>query len=371
MQVDADLCGGNISVVGQHGRTVELRLRSDNAANILQWFHFRVNASPHEDVRLVIANASDATFAHGFLGYQAFASYDLDRFFRVPTAIEDGRRLVLHHRPERDTTYYSYFGAYPLERGDALLGAAKRSPEARVVTFGESLEGRPLSLVVFGKERPGKRRIWLVGRQHPGETMGSWFVEGAIGRLLAEDDPLTSALLGEAVVYVVPNLNPDGSTRGNFRTNAAGRDLNREWLTPGEGTSPEILALRRTMEHAGADLFLDVHGDEHAESAFAIGCEGNPRWSERLYHLERRFVEDLGRRDASFSATLDYGADDPGKGDLRIGNNWVGDRFDCLSLTIEMPFKAGPHRGGFGPERAVELGRVSLESVLQSLGALR
>ena len=27
-------------------------------------------------------------------------------------------------------------------------------------------------------------------------------------------------------------MNPDGSVRGNLRTNAAGANLNREWMTP-------------------------------------------------------------------------------------------------------------------------------------------
>jgi murein tripeptide amidase MpaA len=33
-------------------------------------------------------------------------------------------------------------------------------------------------------------------------------------------------------------MNPDGSVRGNLRTNAAGANLNREWLNPTHGTQP-------------------------------------------------------------------------------------------------------------------------------------
>ena len=369
MHVDADLCGGSIVVADhRHGALAELSLRADSAAGIRQWFHFRARGARDADVELTIVDAGQAMHPDAFRGYRAHASYDLERWFRVPTDF-DGRRLVIGHRPERDTVHYSYFAAYPLDRLAALLSVVDRSPRARVVSIGTSVEGRPIELVVLGEDGPGKRRVWIAGRQHPGETMGSWFVEGTLARLLAEDDPVTDALLGDAVVYVLPNLNPDGSTRGNFRTNAAGRDINREWHAPNRDTSPEILAARSIMEQAGVDLFLDVHGDEHTDVAFAIGCEGNPGFSPRLHSLERRLARGLARHDGCFSSEFDYGADDPGKGDLRIGNNWVGERFDCLSMTIEMPFKEG--RSGFGPDRASQLGRSSLEAVLESLGALR
>ncbi len=371
MQVDAELCGGNIFVVGHRNGTMEIGLRSDNAANILQWFHFRVHTRPFASVKLAITNAMTATFSGGFFDYQAFASYDLDHWFRVPTEMDGGRRLVIHHRPELSTTYYSYFAAYPLARIASLLGVVERSERARVIQIGWSVEGRPLPLVILGQERPGKRRVWIVARQHPGETMASWFVEGAITRLLGEDEASVDALLDEAVVYIMPNMNPDGSTRGNFRTNAAGKDLNREWLFPDARTSPEVLAVRNLMEETGVDLFLDVHGDEDAYTAFAIGCEGSVTYSDRIHALERRFAQSLAQRDGSFSSRYDYGANDPGKGDMSIGNNWVGMRFNCLSLTIEMPFKAVPQLGGFGPEHASQLGRSSMDVVLESLGVLR
>ncbi len=65
------------------------------------------------------------------------------------------------------------------------------------------------------------------------------------------------------------------------------------------------------------------------------------------------------------------GPNDPGKGDLSIANNWVGERFDCLSMTIEMPFKDVALAEGFSPDRARSFGRSSLECVLEVVGALR
>ncbi len=370
MLIDADLCGGNIHVVRKHGSSAELTLQHDSASPLRQWFHFRVRHAQGAHLEMAIVNAGEATYPHGYYHYRAFASYDLERWFRVDTHF-DGRRLVLRHRPEDDIVHYSYFAAYPLERQRTLLARASSLPWVRVETIGRSVEGRSVDLMTFGNDGPGKRRIWISARQHSGETMAAYFAEGVIQRLLDAGDELTRVLLEHCVIFVVPNVNPDGSARGNFRTNAVGRDLNREWSFPNGQSSPEVLAVRSAMEQRGVDLFLDIHGDENEPCIFAVGCAGNPRYSDRLYRLERRFARNLAMCDRGFSPEHDYGPNDPGKGDLSIANNWVGERFDCLSMTIEMPFKDVPPAEGFSPERARSFGRSSLECVLEVAGALR
>ncbi|MCQ6508072.1 M14 family zinc carboxypeptidase, partial [Vibrio parahaemolyticus] len=76
--------------------------------------------------------------------------------------------------------------------------------------------------------------------QHPGETMAEWFMEGMIQRLLDENDKVARALLEKAVLYVVPNMNPDGVIRGHLRTNAVGVNLNSEWQKPSMEKIPEV-----------------------------------------------------------------------------------------------------------------------------------
>jgi len=370
MIIDADLCGGNIHVVRQHGGSAELTLQHDNASPIRQWFHFRVRQAQGMHLDLSIINAGDASFPHGYHHYRALGSYDLERWFRVDTHF-DGRRLVLRHRPEDDIVHYSYFAAYPLERQRTLLERASSLPWVRVESIGRSVEGRSIDVVTFGSAGPDKRRIWVTARQHSGETMSAFFAEGLMQRLMDADDELTRAILDDCVIFVVPNVNPDGSAHGNFRTNAAGRDLNREWSFPNAQSSPEVLALRSAMEQCGVDLYLDIHGDETEPCIFAVGCAGNPGYSDRLHRLERRFARNLAQCDRGFSPEHDYGPNDPGKGDLRIANNWVGERFDCLSMTIEMPFKDVPPADGFSPDRASSFGRRSLECMFEVLGSLR
>lgn len=373
MIVDDDLEGGSIVVLGRARRgAVELALRPDTNASFLQWFHFRVRDVPRAGCALRVVNAGEATFAEGFRDYGVCASYDLARWFRVPTSF-DGETLVIRHAPAKPEVYYAYFAPYPGARRERLLRAALRSPRARVGPVAAGLEGREVNLVVVGDD-DAALRVWVVARQHSGEAMAEWLAEGLIGRLLDERDGLSAGLLERAAFYIVPNLNPDGSALGNQRANAAGTDLNRSWGEPSEGESPEVLGVREAMLATGVDLFLDVHGDERIPYVFVAGCEGNPGYSERIAALEGLFAESLVRRSPDFQREQGYDRDAPGEGDRRTAANFVGETFDCLSFTLEMPFKDNadrPSRGGWSPRRSIDLGRALLESVADVADALR
>ena len=90
------------------------------------------------------------------------------------------------------------------------------------------IEGRNVDMLIFGLSEKPKRKVWVIARQHPGETMAEWFMEGLISKLTDTSDALSRSILEEADVYLVPNMNPDGSFHGNLRTNAVGTNLNRE-----------------------------------------------------------------------------------------------------------------------------------------------
>jgi murein tripeptide amidase MpaA len=374
--IDDDLDGGAIEVVrASSPRAVELLLRPDTASStFMQWFHFRARGVGGARCRYRIANAGEATYADAFEGYRVCASHDGEAWFRVPTRF-DGRALTFQHTPSEDEVRYAYFATYPAARRARLLDRVEAAPRTRVERVGETIEGRPLDVLIIGDERPDQRRIWITARQHPGETAAEWFAEGALGRLLDEEDPVVAELLERAVFYVVASMNPDGGVLGNQRTNAAGRDLNRAWIEPDPALCPEVFLVRRAMLDAGVDLFLDIHADERTPHCFAAGCEGNPGYGARLDRLEDLFMDALIAANQDFQREQGYDPDPPGEGDLSTAGNWVGERFDCLSLTLEMPFKDEANHPdplqGWSPERADRLGRSALDSVLCCLDDLR
>ena len=183
-----------------------------------------------------------------------------------------------------------------------------------------------------------KKHVWVIARQHPGETMAEWFVEGFLERLLDGDDSASRVLLQRCVFHVVPNMNPDGAARGNLRTNAAGANLNREWQAPTMERSPEVALVRQAMLEIGVDLCLDVHGDEVLPYNFVVGSEGNPGYTERIAELEDAFKAAWQAACPDFQDQHNYGRDEPGAANLTLATNWVAQQFGCLAFTIEMPF---------------------------------
>ncbi|MCU0659573.1 MAG: M14-type cytosolic carboxypeptidase [Polyangiaceae bacterium] len=319
-----------------------------------------------------LLNAGETTYPEGFEGYAVMASYDQRRWFRVPTSF-DGEVLEFFHVPRGDLVTYAYFAPYSLDRQQKLLRRVARGRGARVEVLGHTPQGRPLSLVTVGEASEGQRAIWVIARQHPGETMAEWFAEGLLRRLVDEEDELVQTLLERAVFHVVPNMNPDGGYLGNLRTNALGVDLNRTWNFPvPEG--PEVALVRERMHREGVDLFLDIHGDERNPYCFLAGCEGNPGYSPRLAALEALFEQALCASNADFQDEYKYPRDAPGEGDLSCASNYVGEVFDCLSFTLEMPFKdnasAPDEVAGWSPERSMHLGESTLESIAVAMEAI-
>ena len=169
------------------------------------------------------------------------------------------------------------------------------------------------------------------------------------------------ALLEQAVLYVVPNMNPDGSTRGHLRTNAAGVNLNREWQSPTMEKSPEVYLTLQKMHETGVDFMLDVHGDEALPYNFIAGSEGIPNYTDRLQSLLDTFkAEYVTASRGEFQTKHGYPVNSKGNANLTICGNAIGHAFDCLSMTLEMPFKDNADKPnavfGWSPERCKQLG---------------
>ncbi|HTQ00895.1 MAG TPA: M14-type cytosolic carboxypeptidase [Casimicrobiaceae bacterium] len=365
---------GAIEVVSEcDAGSVEVKLRADSHADFRQWFHFRVQGARGRALRIRFVNAGEATYVEGWRNYRAVASYDREDWFRVPTTFEAGE-LAIAHEPARDSVYYAYFEPYSWERHLGLLGRADASPRARVSDLGATLDGRDVNLVTVGDAGAGKKSIWVIARQHPGETMAEWFVEGLLERLLDPADPVARRVLERAVLHVVPNMNPDGSVRGNLRTNAAGANLNREWQTPSRERSPEVFHVRAAMQASGIDAFLDIHGDEGLPYVFTDGNERLPTYSPRMAALERGFADALKAANPDFQTVHGYPADKETKVNLTVASKWAGHAYGGLALTLEMPFKDNadlpdPLRGWNGA-RSRRLGADTLTALYAMLPSL-
>ena len=350
---------------------IRLRLRKDNAADFHQWFHFRLMGAAGKPVRMVFENAASAAYPDGWKDYRCVASYDRQNWFRIAgTRYEDGQ-LVVEHTPERDSLYYAYFEPYSHERHLDLLARVELSPYARVRNLGSSVDGRDIDLVTVGREAPGRVPVWIIARQHPGETMAEWFVEGLLERVLDNADPVARKVREHAVLHIVPNMNPEGAVRGNLRTNAAGRNLNREWREPDPAASPEVFLVRAEMERSGCALFLDIHGDESLPYVFFSTAEEVPGFTAAAAAAQARFVDTFLAVSPDFQTQEGYKPGRFGEELLTLASKWVANHFGCVSLTLEMPFKDNAilpdGHVGWNGARSKRLGAAMLDPILRHL----
>jgi len=366
MRITSDFDSGNILVesLADPG-DIRLKIRTDPGKEAFyQWFHFRLTGARGVPVTLRIINAGGATYPAGWENYRAVASADRQRWTRVDTSYRDGV-LEIRDTPQGDCVHYAYFAPYSAERRLDLVARAAASGRAKLELLGPSLDGEHLECLAFGPEKP-KRTLWAIARQHPGETMASWWMDGFIDRLLDPADSLVRSVLETTRLMVVPNMCPDGSRRGHLRTNAAGANLNREWAEPTAERAPEVLAVRTRMEETGVDGFLDVHGDESLPYVFIAGTYGIPSWSKRLESLRERFDTRLLATCPDYQTEKGYPRNAPGKANLTMASNWTGERFGCLAMTLEMPFKDNANApdpiAGWSPERSANLGRACLDA---------
>jgi murein tripeptide amidase MpaA len=204
--------------------------------------------------------------------------------------------------------------------------------------------------------------------------MAEWWMEGCIDRLMDESSPANSKLLSQCDVYLVPNMNPDGSRRGHLRTNAAGRNLNREWAHPEIDASPEVYFVKQAINEVGADFMLDVHGDEALPYCFIAGTEGLADWDATKQARLDFYKNTLVELNTDFQTQKGYPAKTPGTANLTMSTAQIAKTHGCLAMTLEMPFKdttATPDANhGWSGERSKKLAHSCLDALSSYLGTL-
>jgi murein tripeptide amidase MpaA len=251
-----------------------------------------------------------------------------------------------------------------MERHHDLVASVIGHPGVEYASLGQTLDGQEMDYFRIGS---GPLQVWLYGRQHPGETMAEYWMEGALEKLLDDADPVARRLRTRATFHVVPNMNPDGSRRGHLRTNAAGVNLNREWHAPSAERSPEVLCVLDKMMETGVDFAMDVHGDEAIPANFLAGFEGIPGFKRKQQDLFDAFSDALVAISPDFQTKKGYEIAAPGKANLSMSTAQLAERFGAISMTLEMPFKDNddlpdPERG-WSPDRCRLLARSCLDAL--------
>ena len=336
IQIDAAFDSGNIEVQAIAGTSARLTIRKDTNSDFFQWFHFRVSNAAGRALELKITGLNASAYPGGWPGYNAAVSEDREYWGRAESsfdAAEDGGTLTIRYQPSGNLCWFAYFAPYSWERHQDLIASTALADGVAHRVLGHSHDGRTIDCLDFGS---GAKQVWLYARQHPGESMAEWWMEGALDCLTDPADPIGRALRQRCTFHVVPNANPDGSVRGNLRTNALGVNLNREWANPSADRSPEVLCVLAEMDRTGVHWAMDVHGDEAIPANFIAGFEGIPNWTEDQGTRFYAYREALAARTPDFQTALGYPKSAPGKANLTMSTNQLANRFahlGCVSMT--------------------------------------
>lgn len=365
IRISSAFDGGNIHVVAIDGHRATLEIVKDRQSDFYQWFHFRVAGAAGIPLELTITNIAGAAYPHGWINYRACVSEDRESWQRCDTQ-SDGETLTIRYCPTGALAWFAYFAPYSMERHHDLVTSAVACPGVSLRQLGETLEGQPIDCIELGE---GEKQVWLYARQHPGETMAEWWMEGALEKLTDPEDPHARLLRAKCRFHIVPNMNPDGSRRGHLRTNFAGVNLNREWDNPTAERSPEVLCVRNAMDESGVDFAMDIHGDEAISAAFLAGFEGIPSWSDALGARFYRYRDRLAARTPDFQTEHGYPQAEAGKANLGMSTNQLAERYGAVAMTLEMPFKDNQFLPddvhGWSPERCRKLAHDCLATLAE------
>jgi murein tripeptide amidase MpaA len=367
--ISAAFDSGNIRPTAIREDRVTLEIARDADSDFYQWFHFRALGVRGRAVTYAITNAGQSAYPGGWPGYHVRWSEDRETWRQVAdTSFADGA-LTFTHEAKGDAIWFAYFAPYSMERHHDLVARIAAQPGVTLASLGQTLDGREMDCLTLGD---GPKQIWFYARQHPGEAMAEWWMEGALEALTDPADPIARSLRRKATFHIVPNMNPDGSYRGHLRTNAAGVNLNREWHEPTPERSPEVLCVREAMDKTGIDFAMDVHGDEAIPYVFLAGFEGIPSLKDKQVTLYGAYQDALVARTPDFQKAKGYATAGKGKANLSMSTNQLAERFGCVAMTLEMPFKDNDDlpdaEFGWSPARSKKLGEACLAALHDIIG---
>ena len=153
-----------------------------------------------------------------------------------------------------DNVFFAYCYPYTFtelnEEINAIMSDPVKQQYVQKKTLCETLAGNKLEyLTITSKQNPenmAKRKgVILTARVHPGESVGSWMMKGALDFLVDSNSIEAEYLRQNFVFKIVPMLNPDGVINGNYRCSLAGCDLNRRWKRPSKLLHPTIYATKQ------------------------------------------------------------------------------------------------------------------------------
>ena len=235
MKIISNFEGGAIEFCKYNNEVLYLNLVKNNLGEVNHWFYFGIENGP-QSLKVVFNNGMKSRFSNGWNGYSPFISYDNVSWKRVDSKFQiEGDFIHIDLINIKNNIFLSWFPPYTTNKFRSLTKISDY-----ILEFGNKNE----------------KSILITARHHPGETMGSYFLEGFINYMKFQQ---SSEVLKNYNFIIVPFVNIQGVKDGLHRTDLNGIDYNFAWY---KNKIDEISLIKERIKNKDLILYFDIHGDE-------------------------------------------------------------------------------------------------------------
>ena len=304
------------------------------------WFYFKSNDVQRKSMTYTIQNIN--VFGNDWKGFNVCYSYDNKNWKRIKTSFsKKNKTLTWKHRSTKKNVYFAYYPPYTTVMKQKMMMKYKNKKGVKAKTLGKS----KVDALILGN---GPLKIFIVARQHPGESIGSWMIEGFLKEYFS--DVQRKVVQDIFTFYIIPMANPDGVKLGHWYTNKKGQNLNRSWR---HNKTSETNAIKKLMTEKKALLYLDLHGDEGASKHFITSC------IESKNKVRKPFNDTMAKFCPNFQKE-DY---------YKRHTHKVYGTMDCFdkerTLTIEGAMKHSLYKHKTIQNEGIEMGKAIYKTVIR------
>ena len=181
----------------------------------------------------------------------------------------------------------------------------------------------PIKEIVIGDK--SKPTIVIIARQHPGETLSSFFIEGIVEKIIYEEKYLDNNCF-----MIFPIVSTNGVKNGNHRL-TDGIDYNRSWAK--ERLPEEIEYIQKRMNQCKVKMFIDVHCDEITNKDYIR--TNNKIYGQNIAGIQ--VLEDMGKIRRFLRALIKQ------RKVINFSNltarEYVSKKYKCDNMLIELTLK--------------------------------
>jgi hypothetical protein len=310
------------------------------------WFCFRVakqgsDAATGGRIRLLLQNPDNMLGGHEVQHMRPVVRYGEGNDWRrlgegTVSELPDGRRCVSWWVDAPDVSLDLAY-CYPYGRPEVEAVIRDTDGYWQVDTIGVSQGARPLLRLSndYGGEDGERPGLYLMARQHSGETPGSWVLDGFLRHIasLGEKAPL---------VWAVPLAHIDGVEDGDYGKDGFPHDLNRAWGRP--PMRHEVLVyqrdIRRWATRCRPTLAIDYHAPGACETSGVYCYIADPGRYARFHQEALAWTTAIkGALTSRYAAeTFERVADYPSRWEMPRFTGYCWAQHGVCGLGIETPY---------------------------------